>query len=793
MLIDLRHLLRNLRRSPASAVAAVVTLSLTLGAGASIFAVVDAVLLTPPPFSDPDALFRLGEVLPGDDTSTSRSVRYGTVEAWRNRAGKLAGIEAADGTHLILTEPGPADSVHVTDVTPGYLAFLGAATAHGRMFEAGDLSQPVVILTHTLWRTKLAADPAAIGRQIVLSGRPYTVVGILPERFVFPLDEVDVFRPLQLSPADPADPEARAGVRVGVLARLAGNVSPKDLTAVLDEVSQRSPTPAHVVATPLAVVLARGATRTLALLAGAAALALLIAFANLAGLLLVRSIDRRRELAVRTALGARPLEIARQLMLEAETLVAIGVAGGVLLALWLTPAVGRLALEQFGGAARGEVAVSWRVIGAVAMVAAACAGLCGVLPAFVSSRGNVVDVLRRGATSAPRELGLRRMFVTGVIALACVLLVSLSLVGRSLRNVLDVNPGFDARGVLTSGISVSSATKYPTTERVAAFFSTFQRALEERLGPGTVSMINELPLTHDRGRGMFRIQATDPPVEMVRREVGPSYFDVMRIPIIAGRAFDARDDVAAPFRVVVSQSLAERWFPGEPPIGRQIRLGPAARPAEIMGVVGNVKHRSLDDEAFWPTVYFSAWRSPSRPMTLVIRSQRPDAEVLAVVREEKTQLDAEMPVVRALRPMQDVAAASPGLPVRRALTATFLGFTVLAILLAGIGLFGVVAHDVAARRAELALRIALGAEPMRILMRTLAQGAWMVGVGLVVGAILSISAARSLSSVVFATGRFDPLNIGAAAAVLMVVGAAAVLPAARRAARTDPLSALRSE
>jgi hypothetical protein len=280
---------------------------------------------------------------------------------------------------------------------------------------------------------------------------------------------------------------------------------------------------------------------------------------------------------------------------------------------------------------------------------------------------------------------------------------------------------------------------------------------------------------------------------MVRREVGPSYFDVMRIPILAGRAFDARDDVAAPFRVVVSQSLAARWFPGEQPIGRQIRLGPGARPAEIIGVVGDVKHRSLDDEAFWPTVYFSAWRSPSRPMILVIRSQRPDAEVLAVVQEEKARLDAEMPLVRALRPMQDVAAASPGLPVRRALTATFMGFTVLAIVLAGIGLFGVVAHDVASRRAELALRLALGADPRRILMRTLGQGAGMVGVGLVVGGVLSIWATRALGSMVFGTGRFDPLNVALAAAVLMVVGAVAVLPAARRAARTDPLSALRSE
>ena len=199
----------------------------------------------------------------------------------------------------------------------------------------------------------------------------------------------------------------------------------------------------------MATAIARGSTRTLGLLAGAAALAFLIAFANLAGLLLVRSIDRRRELAVRTALGARPSEIARQLVLEAETLVAMGIAGGVLLALWLTPVVGRLALEQFGDVANREVAVSWRVIAVVAMAAAACAGLCGLLPAFVASRANVVDVLSRGVTPAPRELGLRRVFAVGVIALACVLLVSLTLVGRSLRNVLNVNPGFEPRGVLT--------------------------------------------------------------------------------------------------------------------------------------------------------------------------------------------------------------------------------------------------------------------------------------------------------------------------------------------------------
>jgi putative ABC transport system permease protein len=789
MLVDLRHLSRNLRRSPASAAAAVLTLSLTLGAGTAIFAVVDAVLLTPPPFTDPDALVNVGEILPAEPASAPRSVSYATFEAWRERAAALAAMQASDGTHLTLTELGAAERVHVTDVTPGFLSLLGVAPARGRMFEANDLSQPVVILTHAFWRAKLAADPAAIGRHIVLGGRAHTIVGVMPEQFVYPLDQVDVWRPLPLSPVDPA---ARAGYRVGVMARLARNVAPRDLTAALDDVSRRSSPPAQAVATGLGARLARGSTRTLGLLAGAAALALLIAFANVAGLLLVRSIDRRRELAVRTALGARPSEIARQLVLEAETLVALGIAGGVLLALWLTPVVGRLALEPFGDLANLEVAVSWRVIGAVALAAAACAGLCGLLPAFVASRGNVVAILSRGVTPAPREIGLRRVFVTAVVALACVLLVSLSLVGRSLRNALNVNPGFDARGVLTLPLLMPDA-KYPTPERVASFHSALHSALEARLGPRTVSVINELPLTHDRGRRVVRVQPTDPRREAVVREAGTGYFDVMRIPIVAGRAFDARDNAAAPPRVVVSESLAERLFAREQAIGRQIVLGGGrfAVTAEVIGVVGDVKHRALD-EAFLSTVYLSALQAASQNVIIVVRSQRPDADVVAAVREEVARLDRDVPV-HGVRSMQDVAAASPGVPARRVLTATFMGFALLAIVLAGIGLFGVVAHDVASRRAELALRIALGADPMRILMRTLGQGAWMVATGLVVGGVLSIWAARALGSMVFATGPFDPLNVAVAAAVLMVAGVAAVFPAARRAARTDPLMALRSE
>jgi putative ABC transport system permease protein len=788
MLIDLHHLSRSLRRSPVSAGAAVLTLSLTLAASTSIFAVVDAVLLTPPPFSDPDALVTLGETLADEPASTPRPVRYATVEAWRARAGALAAIEAYSSTNLTLTELGAAERVSVTDVTPGFLAVvLGVAPARGRPFGVDDGGRRLAIVSHAFWRTKLAADPGAVGRDVVLGGVRHTVVGVMPERFVFALDKGDVWRPLQL----PLDPNARAAVGVRVVARLAPGVPAGDLQAALDDVSRRSSPPAQVVATAMSTAIAGPATRTLGLLAGAAALAFLIAFANLAALLLVRSIDRRRELAVRAALGARPSEIARQLVLEAGALVALGIAGGVLLAFWLTPAAGRLALEQFGAVANREVVVSWRAIAVVAAAAAACAGLCGLLPAAVASRHNVVQALRRGVTTAPRELGLRRLFVIGEVALACVLLVSLTLVGRSLQSVLEVNPGFDPRGLLTLQVSLPAAA-YPTDQRVSSFYSALHRALEARLGPRTVAFVDELPLTGDRGRRIVRVRPTDAGREAVMRAAGSGYFDVMRIPLLAGRPPDARDDAAAPARVVVSASLARRLFAGEQPLGRQIRYGaPPATVAEIIGVAGDVKHRALD-EAPVATLYVSAWQVPSRSSILAVRSPRPDADVVAAVREEVARLDRDLPVYR-VRPMPEVVAASPGVPARRVLTATFMGFALLAMVLGGIGLFGVVAHDVASRRVELAVRLALGAAPMRILMRPVGQAAWMVAAGLAVGGVLSIGAARALGGLVFAAGRLDLLNVGLAAAVLMLVGAVAVLPAALRAARTDPLGALRSE
>jgi putative ABC transport system permease protein len=782
--LDLIHLLRHLRRSPTSAAAAVATLALTLGAGASIFAVVDAVLLTPPPFANPDELVVVGETPVDNPAASPRAVGYATFTEWRERAGSTASLEAFDGTNFTLTGLGAAERISASYATPGFLTLLGVAPARGRGFSADDTGQRVAIVSHAFWQGTLGAERGVIGRTLVLGGRPHTIVGVLPRTFAFALSVSDVWLPFPVSPAQ----AAAAGFRVRVVARLSQAGTPADMARALDEVSRVSTPPARVVAIPIAAAIAGDAARVLTALAGAAALAVLIAFTNFAGLLLVRSTDRRSELAVRRALGAGPLDLVKHTLVEAEVLVALGIASGVLLALWITPVAARLAIEQFGAAANREVAVSWRVIAAVTIVASAFASVCALLPALMGARRTVVSVLRRGTTAPPRELRMRRIVVAGEVALAFVLLVSVAFLGRSLLRVLAVNPGFHAADVLVFNVSVP-AEGYPTLERVVSFYSTLHAALAERLGPRATSIVDEVPLTGDRGRALVRVRPAGIGQEAVVREAGDTYFDVMRIPLVAGRSFDSGDNSSAPPRVVVSESLAERLFPSLNAIGRRVSLTGDDRPAEIIGLVRDVAHRALDETPV-PTLYRSAWQSSSRNRIIVVRSERPDAT--AIVREEVARLDRDLPIY-GRRSMAEVVDASPGVAARRLLTATFMAFAVLGVVLGAIGVFGVVAHNVASRRTELAVRIALGANPQRILSATLAQGVLLVGVGLCAGGVSSIWATRALSAALVAKERLDVASTALAAAVLLMATVGAILPAALKAARTDPLIALRAE
>jgi putative ABC transport system permease protein len=785
MLLDLRHLGRNLRRHPTSAVAAALVLALTLGVGASIHAVVDAVLLTPPPFADPEALVIVGESPIDEPMGSRRPVAYGTFERWRERAGTIATLEAFDGTTLTLTGLGPAERVSVVDATPALLTLLGVAPALGRTFAANDVGRPVVIVSHAFWQAKLKGAPDVIGQSVLLGNQPHTIVGVFPERFLFAIDRSEMWRALPVTAAE----GTRSGYRVRVVARLAAGVSAAMLTDRLSEVSRQAVPPARVMATPLATAIAGGSIGTLSLLAGAASVAILIAFFNLSGLLLVRSLDRRRELAVRAALGAGASEPARQLSLEAFVLVGAGFAGGVWLAALMTPLIGRLALE-FTGLGGQDVSVGWRTVAGMAMLAVVGAGVCGVLPAAVAARWTAPSLLQRSTTDSRHHLRLRRLFVTGEVAVAFVLLIAMTLLGRSLFVALRIDPGFEAAGLLTAQVALPPA-RYPTLERRASFYRTLQATLQDRLGADAVAVVDELPLTGDRGRSLVGLDRNDAVREAVVRTASPRYFSVMRIPVLAGRPLDARDDASAPPRAVISASLAARLFGVSRAVGRRLWLSAGPHTVEVVGVVGDVKHRALTDP-FLPTVYVSGLQAPSGASILVVRSGRSDIDTLAVVRDEVGRMDRDLPVYRP-RPMQAVVEASPGVPAARLLTAAFSGFAVLAVVLSVVGLFGIAAHDVSRRRAEIRLRAALGASPIQLLRNFVAPSAALIVGGLAVGGVLSLLVVPALARATFIPVEPDTAGVVLAALVLTAAGTLAVLPATLRAARTAPLTAFRAD
>jgi putative ABC transport system permease protein len=761
----------------------VLTLALTLGAGATIMAVVDAVLLTPPPLDGPDSVVALGETLvavPG----APRAISYPKFEAWRERAASLATLAAFDGTNLTLTGLGTAERIGATDVDTRFLPLVGAVPILGRPFRAEDVGQAVTIISHRFWQTRLGGDRDVIGRSIVLNGRNHEIIGVLPESFRFSAEPI--FRPLPLTAAQ----AARTTYRMNALARLAPGVTPTSLSAALDEISRRGTPSSRAIVTPIATVIARGSKATVGLLAAAAAVATLMAFFNLMGLLVVRSMDRAQELAVRVAIGARPFAVVRHLILEAETLVAIGTGTGVLLAMWLTPIAAQLVQLQFGPITNRPIEVSWRVMTVVTVVAAVCAALTALVPAVMAARRASADSLRRGSTRAPRELALRRFMIAGEVALAFVLLVSMALLGQSLAAALQKHPGFKAEDVMTFGVSVP-APKYAGNREEAAFYATLQQRLDSRLGPGSTAVIDELPLTGDGGRTLVGTTATNADMEAIARTASPSYFDVMSIPLLAGRGFDARDDGSAPRRVVIGAGLAAKLFGTMPATGQAIYLAGPRQTFEVVGVVGDVKHRSVD-EAPLDSVYLPVAQEPSRTSRIVVRSARPANDVIAIVRAEVAQLDRDLPVYAAL-PMSEIVAVSAGMPARRVLTGTFTAFALLALTLSAAGLFGVMAHEVALRRPELALRLALGANPLGLLAATLRQGTAMIGTGVGAGLLLTVWSGKLLTTLAPTTESFSPVASGAAAGLLLIVGLCAVFPAARRAARTDPLAALRAE
>jgi putative ABC transport system permease protein len=782
---DFAYSIRGLRRNPAFAGVAVLTLALTLGIGTALFTLVDVAVLTPPPFADPDTLILLGELPASVSAGPPRQVGWTTFEQWREYRQVVEQVEAVDAINMTFTGRGPAQRVGCMAVSPGYFSLLGITTMMGARWDEQQAGSDVAVVSERFWRSTLASDPSIIGGVVTLGGRPFIVVGVVPNRFSTGSGATDVWFPLR-RPANPTE----EGPQLRVLARLGRGVTGAQAAAILDEVSSRASPPSRAVVVPLTQSMRGAFGNIVRLLFLGAALAILLAVVNLASILVARAIGRHREFAIRRALGGSATQLARQLFVEAHVLIAIGAIGGVIVALAITPLVGRLVSDQFANVPFDNLTVNWRAMVALALAVWPCAWLCGLAVSTRALRAQGSDLVSRRTSAGPGEQALRRVLVAAEIALAFVLLVSLAVVGRSLQRTFAIDPGFDAEHVVTVGLSLPQV-HYPDEQRIGAFYRALDGKLSMRFGRENVSVIDELPLTGDAGRSAVGQFQGDNDREAVVRSVGTSYFAVMRIPIVEGRGFDERDDRTSPARVVVSQSLARSLFGGAQASGRRVYVAALRDMADVIGVVGDVRHRALDEVPL-ATLYVSAWQQPSRTSRIVIRQSAPFATVVATLRAEIAQLDSELPVYGATM-MADIVQNSPGIPTRRVMAACFVGFATLGIVIAGLGIFGVVTHDLVRRRFEFALRLALGANPAQLQRSVAARAGIMVAAGIVPGVILAIVVSRMLHSVIADIASIEPLALMAVAAVLSLAAAIAVAAPALGIARTDPALVLRSE
>ncbi|MGD9905367.1 MAG: ABC transporter permease [Vicinamibacterales bacterium] len=810
---DLRLAVRRLAAGPGFAAVAVGTLALGIGANAAMFSVVRAVLLAPLPYQAPHELVRvvgfeedLGEI---DNLSPADFLDF----AASSRTLAAMGAHGYVGSATIGGDDRDAERVGMVRVTDGFFPTLGVQPALGRLF-VGDEdrpgARPVALISHGFWQRRFAAAPTIVGAEVTVNAQPHTVVGVLPATFRHleenPDRSADVFLPFGFDRAA----ANRGGHFIRAVGRLAGGASIEaaraELVAIAARLQQEHPTTNHqqsVHVSPLHEAVVADARRSLLILAAAVGLVLLIACANLANLLLAAGAGRRREFAVRTALGADRGRLVRQLLAESLVLSGLGAVAGVGLALWSTRAATLLAAAEIPRTA--DIRVDGVVLAFVAVTAVASALLFGLAPAWHLSHGSLHEPLKEGGRSqvaaAPQRL--RDLFMGAQVALAVVLLVGATLLVRSLWRLQDVPPGFAPSAVTAMDVSLPTAV-YPEGSQVR-----FYERLEERVralpGVERVGAINILPLSANYdSRG---VQVEDHPrpegqaLSPQARSVTPGYFAAMGVPLQRGRLFDERDREDSPLVVVISATMARQYWPGEDPLGRRLTFnsgipreaqqevgGPGSR--EVVGIVGDVHHLALDEPEV-PMFYTPHAQQPSyHTMTLVVRGRAEVAGLAAAARAELRQLDAGVPLYQ-VRTIDQVLARVVAQPRLRAGLLTL--FALLAALLAALGVYGVVSYVVQHRTAEIGVRMALGASRRDVLAMLLGQGMRPVLAGVAAGLAGAWGLSRTLSALLFGVTAGDVGSYAVAAALLVTAALAATLVPAHRATSIDPAIALRGD
>jgi putative ABC transport system permease protein len=804
---DLRYGARQLRRSPAFTAVAVLTLALGVGAVTAIFSVVDAVLLRPLPVPEPEGLLVLAE----RNATGTLGVSPGNFLDWQARNRTLEGLAAFAAGSYVVGEAGEPERVAGAAVTGDFFALLRARPALGRLFAPEEVrpgGEPVVVLGHGLWQRRFGGRPEVVGSSVRLDGTPRTVVGILPDGFAFPDAASEAWIPLLLDP----DRTRRGGRTLDAIARLGPGATVEQARADLDSVARglEAEFPEYaagwrVQATPIHEQVVGQVRRPLWLLLGAVVLVLLIACANVANLLLARASGRRRELAVRTALGASRARLVTQLLTECALLALLAGALGALLASAGTRA---LAIWAAGILPRTtEIGVDARVLGFALGVSALTALLCGLLPSLRAARSGGAPELAEGARGVVGARAQRRLLsslVIGDVALALVLVLGAALLLRSFQHLLAVDPGFRPENLLTFRVALP-ATRYAEASAVTAFYERAGERLRALPSVEAVGTIHTVPIGGFGSVRPFRLagQPVPPPGQETTaqyRLVSPDYFAAMGIPLVAGRRFDARDRADAPLAVIVNQEFARRFLVGTEPVGTGVTFGGYEDLwAEVVGVVGDVRQFDLRQaavpEMYWPEAQVAKTASPTlanhrRGMTFVLRTRGEPGPLADAARRAVLAADPEQPVF-ALRSMADVLSTS--LARARLTLRLFSLFAGVALLLALVGLYALLAYAVSERRHEIGVRLALGAQGRDIFRLIVGEGMRLVVVGATLGLAAALATTRLLAGLLFGVAPTDPATFAAVALLLAATGLLAASLPARHAAAVDPLVALRRD
>jgi putative ABC transport system permease protein len=793
---DMRYAARQLVKTPAFTIVAILTLGLGIGATSAIFSVVNAVLLRPLPYPEPERLVRVHEIVPQYGLF---AVAPATFLDWRQQNSVFEHIAAYSSGSITLAGSEGPERVPSAAVSWDLFELLKVSPVLGRTFTAEEgkpVKQTVAIISYGAWQRRFGGDQSILSKTVTLNGTPTTIIGVMPSGFIYPSRTTEIWTPLAFNPANPP----RGAHFIGVVARLKAGVSLETANTEMKTISERlakqyppqSANESAQVVQLLENIVGDIRSALLTLLA-AVGVVVLIACANVANLLLVRASVREKEIAIRAALGAGGWRLGLQMLAESVVLAAGGGALGLLLAFLMIPSIKTLSAGSIPRVA--DLSIDGTVLAFAAGISLLTGLIFGLAPAWHTSRATLGHALKDGArtSSGSRGRWVRNMLLVAEVGLSIVLLIGATLLLRSFAKLTSVDPGFHPERVFAFQVTLPG-TAYPKAHNVMGFYVALLEKLDALPEVTSAGLVQTLPLREDYVLSVTMQGRPAPPPNAEPsanyRVITPKYFEALGIPLLRGRAFNDQDAEKSPMVAIVDQAFVDRHFPTEDPIGRGIDIGNGSDGYyQIVGVVGSVHHEGLDRNPN-PTMYVPYRQDVFNGMWILARTSGDPAQLAGAARQAVRAIDPALPAY-GMGPLSE--AVTESVAQRRFSMLLLTLFAGIALFLAAVGLYGVVAYAVTQRTQEIGVRMAIGARPADVLRMVVGDGLKLAAIGVVLGIGVALAMARVIESMLFEVKPYDAASYASVAAVILAVAALACYVPARRAMRVDPLVALRAE